>query len=130
MTTAPSVHDAVTTLHDAWIRRVERWQRLARQLPQVSPEERRRTVEAIVAEIDHHLLPYMRLEEESLEGADAPLIHLEHAAIRRGARRLRAVTTGEMGQVHELQAALASTCNALLDHLRHERTAYLPQLER
>lgn len=129
MTVAPPLADAVTTLHEGWIRRVERWQQLAQHLPDLPPSDRRNTLQTIIADIEDKLLPYMRLEEAILEEAASPIVRLEHAAIRRGLERLRAVDSAATIQVHAAQAALAGTCNALLDHLRHESTVYLPRVE-
>lgn len=74
-------------------------------------------------------MPYMHLEEGLLEEEDAPLVRLEHEAIRRGLRRLRSVNSAVTVDGHAAQAVLAITCHALLEHLHHERTAYLPRVQ-
>lgn len=123
----PPLVDAVTTLHQGWRRRVDRWHRLAQRLPTLRPDAAHRALIGVLDDLDRHLLPYMELEEHLLEAdGDTQVLDLEHATIRRSLRRLRAVNTAQPFDVHAAQAALSSICTVLLDHLRHERTAYLP----
>ena len=130
MATAAPLHDAVATLHDRWKARVERWHHLAQRLPTLPPAEQRLAIEGILEDIAHHLVPYMQLEERLLDGTDTVFLTLEHTAVRRALRSLEAAGRATPLDAHAVQAALASACNVLLDHLRHEQHTYLPQLRR
>ena len=130
MTAAASIHDAVATLHDQWRSRVQRWHQVAQQLPMLPATDQRTAIEHILEDVEHHLVPYMQLEEQLLDGTDAAFLGLEHAAVRRALDGLEVASRATQLDAHALQAALASACTVLLDHLRHEHTTYVPQLRR
>lgn len=126
MTHHPSLPDAVSTLHDAWLRRVHQWERLIPGLPHRGAANRQAILRDIVDDLESHLLPYMRLEEQTLDDWDTSMLDLEHDAIRRAIRDLQATTTST--DPSEAQAALSRLCAVLVDHLLHERTTYLTRL--
>lgn len=128
MTDPPSVSEAVTTLHDVWLHRAHRWADLVPSLPHRSGAARRTLLRGIADELERHLIPYMRLEEQQLADVDTVVLDLEHGAIRRAVRDLQATIDPAAHDPSAAQAALSRLCSVLLDHLKHERTAYLARL--
>lgn len=128
MTDPPSVSEAVTTLHDVWLRRAHRWEQMVPGLPSRSVTNRQALLRDIAEDLENHLLPYMQLEEQQLAGVDTVVLDLEHGAIRRAVRDLRATIATAAHDPSAAQAALSRLCSILVDHLLHERTAYLARL--
>lgn len=126
----PSPADAVPALHRRWQDRTEAWRDLARELPGLSPGLARAEIRRVVEELRNRLLPYIRLEEDLLDGhggADR-ITTLEHRAIRRAVRSLDDLVGSDTLDVPRVQALLAMLHGLLADHLRHEQQAYLPRL--
>lgn len=128
--TVPSLRDTVPILHRQLEAQARRVTELARVLPHASMTAVRRDLHRLVETLDRHLLPYIEVEEQALrEGSGLdPFVALEHRAIQRAVHDLRGLAAESTIDVNASQAALAQLAVNLVDHLRHERTAYLPNL--
>lgn len=134
MTTA--VTEPMRREHAALLDHVEHIRLAAREVPELSNEERRAIVDRVLQFLQHTLVPHAEVEEHVLyeavgeliggEAATAPMV-ADHQAIHVFIGRLAEADVGETALLQELLYGLHAL---ITTHFRKEEELYFPVLER